>query len=86
MEVQQDPLWRQAQKRVGFKRNLFAYVIFNSFLWCVWYFTDSGGYMWPVWPMLGWGIGLAFNYADAYHFNKDEMLQREYDKLKGGQK
>jgi hypothetical protein len=36
--------------------------------------------------MLGWGIGLAFNYIDAYHLNKDDMIQREYDKLKGGQK
>ena len=25
----------------------------------IWLLTTPGGYFWPVWPMLGWGIGLA---------------------------
>lgn len=25
----------------------------------IWLLTTSSGYFWPVWPMLGWGIGLA---------------------------
>jgi hypothetical protein len=31
---------------------------------------------------LGWGIGLAFQYYEAYGGNQDDLVQREYDKLK----
>jgi hypothetical protein len=82
MEIQNDPLWNQARKRVSFKRNLVIYIIMNAFFWAIWYFATPGGYMWPVWAMLGWGIGLVFNYMDAYHLNKEDMIRKEYEKLK----
>ena len=25
----------------------------------LWLITSPGGYFWPIWPMLGWGFGLA---------------------------
>lgn len=82
-----DPeLWRIAQKRAHFHHHLYTYVIINAFFWLLWYFTndsyDGGEMPWPVWPMLGWGIGLAFNYFDAYHGDKSAIAKREYDKLK----
>ena len=86
MEVEQnDPLWKIAQKRANFKTNLVIYVIINTFLWAIWYFT-TGGYIWPIWPTLGWGVGLAFMYVGAYHMDKDDMTRREYEKLKNEQK
>jgi len=58
-----------------------------SFLWAVWAFTHrTGKYeeLFP-WPMLGWGIGLAFSYFGAYtSFGGLNMAKREYDKLKNG--
>ncbi len=39
-------------------RQLAAFVAVNLVLVTVWAFS-GGGYFWPVWPMLGWGIGLA---------------------------
>ena len=87
MEVQQDPLWKVAKKRAGFKKHLALYVIVNSFLWAMWYFTERETPMWPIWTTLGWGIGLAFNFVDAYFLgDKDEMTRREYEKLKNSQK
>ena len=84
MEEIKDPeLWRIAKKRAGFKSNLVAYVIVNSFLWLIWYYTGGeGNPPWPVWSMFGWGLGLAFNYYSAYHGDKNTMIEREYDKLK----
>jgi hypothetical protein len=35
-----------------------AFVAVNVLLVAVWAVTGAG-YFWPVWPMLGWGIGLA---------------------------
>jgi hypothetical protein len=93
-----DPaLWEIAQKRAGFKKHAVSYVIVNLFLWGVWYFTDSASdemnfsnwrwhhYPWPIWTTLGWGIGLAFNYAGAYIYPKTNAVDQEYQKLKNKQ-
>ncbi len=53
--------------------------------WLIWYFSstrNSGVFPWPVWPMLGWGIGVAFHYIGAYISVKDNSVEREYEKLK----
>ena len=92
-----DPaLWEIARKRASFKTHALTYVIVNLFLWGVWYFTnngnsevkiiDGGGYPWPIWTTLGWGIGLAFHFAEAYVFPKANSVEREYEKLKEQQK
>lgn len=87
-ELREQELWKLAKKRVGFKRHLATYIIINSFLWALWYFTDHneeeyGGVPWPIFPMLGWGIGLMFSFLNAYVFTKHDSVQKEYDKLKG---
>ena len=88
MEQEKDEqLWKIARKRAAFQRHLISYLVINGFLWTLWYlnggyrFGYGGGIPWPVWPMLGWGIGLVFNYFDAYHGDKDSLAQREYKKL-----
>lgn len=77
-------LWRIAKKRVKFKRHLATYIIINTLFWVLWLFTERhyAGLPWPVWPMLGWGIGLAFGYMDAYVLKSDNAVQKEYEKLK----
>jgi len=75
-----------ARKREGFKSHLLSYCLVNSFLWSIWYFTARWGYPWPIWPTLGWGIGLAFNYFAAYHNDDIFSVDKEYEKLKGGGK
>ncbi|MCU0433935.1 MAG: 2TM domain-containing protein [Bacteroidia bacterium] len=78
-------LWKKAKRRVGFRRHLIIYLLVNTFLWCVWFFTGrehSEGFPWPVFPMLGWGIGLAFDFFGAYINNGSDAIEREYEKLK----
>lgn len=91
MENRDEQLWRIAKKRVGFKKQLAGYIIVNSFLWAIWYFTgghgdlddlNGGRFPWPIWCTLGWGIGLAFSYRNAYHDNRESDTMREYQKLK----
>ncbi len=82
-EQKNQMLWRMAKKRASFKWSLAAYVFVNSFLVLIWYFTsDSYDNFWPVWPMLGWGLGLAFQYFSAYHGNEIFSAEEEYNKLK----
>jgi hypothetical protein len=94
-----DPeLWELAQKRVGFRSHALTYVIVNAFLWAIWFFSSSnpvdfdggnirwGHYPWPIWPTLGWGVGLAFHFAGVYIFPKTNSVEREYERLKNQQK
>ncbi len=80
-----DPqLWQLAHKRAAFKRSLASYLAFSVFFWLIWYFTGSHsnrGIPWPVWPMLGWGIGIFFQYVNAYVSTGDRSIQREYENL-----
>jgi hypothetical protein len=82
-----DPkLWELAQKRASFKSHLATYVVMNAFFWILWYLNGRNGghngWPWPVWPMLGWGIGLVFHYIGAYISPKENLAEREYEKLK----
>lgn len=80
-------LWRIAQRRAAFRKNLYSYLVINAFLWAVWWFTigkDKGftGYPWPVWVMLGWGLALGIQYFKAYQGTKAELADEEYERLK----
>jgi Domain of unknown function (DUF1707)/2TM domain len=35
-----------------------TYLAVIALLWLIWLFTGAG-YPWPIWPMLGWGLGVA---------------------------
>ena len=83
-------LWRLAQKRAGFRKMLYSYIVICAFLWGIWWFTTgrynaSNSYPWPVWVMLGWGVALGFQYFNAYGGSRDDMAIQEYEKLKKGQ-
>jgi Domain of unknown function (DUF1707)/2TM domain len=39
------------------REHVAAYVVVNVLLVAVWAATGAG-YFWPIWPLLGWGIGL----------------------------
>lgn len=78
-----EQLWQTAKARVAFKWSLSVYFIVNAFLVALWFVTDEGhNYFWPIWPMMGWGMGIAFQYFHAYHGGKYNSVQSEYDKLK----
>jgi hypothetical protein len=37
--------------------HLRAYIAVNAMLVAIWALTGAG-YFWPIWPILGWGVGL----------------------------
>lgn len=88
MESTDQQLWAMAKKRAKFKRSLGAYSLVIPFLWIIWYLTMPEALRlnhisWPIWPMVGWGLGLSIQYANAYVIEAGSLEQREYDKLKG---
>lgn len=79
-------LWQIAEKRVAFKRHLITYLLVNTLLVALWFFgsinTGRDKHFWPIWPILGWGIGIVFSYVDAYGKSKLLSTQNEFEKLK----
>jgi hypothetical protein len=49
---------RGSGTKQGFAAHATSYVLVMALLVTIWALTTQG-YFWPVWPMLGWGIGLA---------------------------
>lgn len=86
-EPRDEKLWQLAKKRADFQRSLASYFIVNAFLWALWWFTAGRRGLnrempRPVWCMLGWGIGLLFQYMNAYGASKKDLVDKEYEKLK----
>lgn len=74
---------RLARARVSFRIHAATYVAINVFLFGVWFMTDRGGYYWPAWTHLGWGLGLAFHGFGAYGPGPS-MMAREEEKIRRG--
>lgn len=63
---------KQLRKKRGLQAHLLAYVMVNLLLNVLWLLTTPGGFYWPVFPLLGWGIGVAFNIWDVYAPEPDD--------------
>ena len=48
---------RQSPVDIGWRMHLVSYLTVIVGLWLIWALTGAG-YPWPIWPMLGWGLGL----------------------------
>ena len=92
MEEQRDEkLWQLAKRRADFQNSLIGFVITTGICWVIWYLTAGRhgynyGTPWPLWVMLGLGIGLVFKFMKAYKTDKDTIAEREYEKLKNQNK
>ncbi len=53
------------QNKRAFQRHLVVYLAVNTMLIVIWA-VSGAGYFWPVWPILGWGIGLALSAWTIY--------------------
>jgi hypothetical protein len=71
------------KKRRDFHAHLLVYVLVNAFLIVIWAMTSPDGFFWPVFPLVGWGIGVVMNAWDVYlasDFSEAE-IQREIGHL-----
>ncbi|MBK9014910.1 MAG: 2TM domain-containing protein [Saprospiraceae bacterium] len=72
----------KAKKRVkakkAFYQHLMSYAIVNLFLLALNLITSPGS-LWFVFPMLGWGVGLAFHYVDVFGIPGFDILSKEWE-------
>jgi hypothetical protein len=70
------------KKRRDFRGHVFIYVAVNAMLVVIWAVTGAG-FFWPIFPILGWGVGVAANAWDVYGrkpIGEDE-IRRETERL-----
>jgi hypothetical protein len=74
---------KRLKKRHEFHGHLLVYTLVNSFIVIIWAVTNAG-FFWPIFPMVGWGIGVAMNAWDVY--GRDELdedrIGREMNRLR----
>jgi hypothetical protein len=73
----------QLRKKRDLQAHLLAFVLVNLLLNGIWLITNPGGFYWPMFPLLGWGIGVAFHAWDVYVPEKppEDRIRREMERL-----
>lgn len=76
---------RQILRRRAWYVHATVYALTNALLVVTWALT-GGGYPWFVFPLLGWGIGLAAHGTSAFLLTSphDLVLQREQRRAETG--
>lgn len=70
----------------SFAHHLRAYVAVNLVLVAIWALTDregvdGGDEFWPIWVILGWGIGLYFHWSHyRSHLARDRELREQMER------
>lgn len=77
---------RRAEAKIGFYIHLAVYMGVNVLLVII-NLSTSPQYIWFIWPLLGWGIGLFFHGMSIFVFSgkkfkriKEKMIQDEMKK------
>ncbi len=88
--MDKDETYQNARKRVeakiGFYVHLTVYIGVNILLIIINLLT-SPRYLWFIWPLIGWGIGVLFHGMGTFVFSgarfrgiKDRMIEKEIGK------
>jgi hypothetical protein len=73
----------QLRKKRDLQAHVIAFVMVNLLLTAIWLLTNPGGFYWPIIPLFGWGIGIAFHIWDVYApaAPPEDRIRREMDRL-----
>jgi hypothetical protein len=82
-EVLRERAIKRLKRRRDFYGHLLVYFLVNTFLVLIWALTDVNGFFWPVFPIVGWGIGVVMNAWDVFRNEEfgEEQIRREVDRL-----
>ena len=78
---------RRADMKLAFRSHLLAYVLVNAGLVAINLLQTPNGYFWAIWPIIGWGLGLAAHYVTVFHFTssmREQAVEAELRRLREG--
>ncbi|MCD6015687.1 MAG: hypothetical protein K0R41_72 [Geminicoccaceae bacterium] len=72
------------EKKRDFKTHVFIYLLVNAVLIGIWAIATPDALFWPIFPILGWGIGVAANAWDVFVRKPitDAEIEREEQRLR----
>ncbi len=80
-EARREVALKRLKARREFWQHVGVYVLVNALLVVVWAVTSDGGYFWPMWPLLGWGIGLVLHAWETFQRPiSEEAIRKEMEK------
>jgi hypothetical protein len=73
---------KRIKDKNDFKTHLVVYLTVNAMLVVIWAFTGAG-FFWPIFPIVGWGVGVVMNAYVVYRGNiySEEQIEREMKNL-----
>lgn len=73
---------RRLKKKHDFHVHLVIYLMVNTMIVVVWAMT-SHAFFWPIFILVGWGVGVVANAWDAYGGDEptEDRISREMDKI-----
>jgi hypothetical protein len=78
----------RVKAREDFRIHLLVYVLVNALLWAIWFFNGANlASPWPIFPLLGWGIGLAVHWWTTYgrdETRREAEIEEEMRRMQGG--
>lgn len=75
---------RRADAKLAFRSHLMAFVVVNAGLIAI-NLVTSPDYLWFVWPLMGWGVGLVAHGMATFVWtgdSREQMIQKELDRLR----
>jgi hypothetical protein len=74
---------KRLKKQADFRVHLLMYLSVNTFLVAIWAITGAE-FFWPMFPIVGWGIGVVANAWDAYSTDvpSERSIEREMSRLR----
>lgn len=74
---------KQIKKRREFQTHLLVYVLVNGMLVGIWALNSPGAFFWPLFSIVGWGIGMILHGWDVYFANEpgEAQIQRMMGQL-----
>ncbi len=84
-DERRDAAIKRIKEKRDFTTHVVTYLVVNGLLVGIWAVTGAG-YFWPVWPIMGWGIGLALHAWATFVGERpisEAEIQREIDRRDG---
>src|SRR3954447_6683312 len=83
-EVLRQRALQRLKKRHDFYGHLLVFALVNTFIVVIWALTDGHGFFWPIFPIVGWGIGVIMNAWDVFGPDgyDEHKIQREMEHLR----